>query len=145
MKIITDENVLSVPCTDCIFTEDGYKEIKEIIHKMHLVVEQNIKKCVGLAANQVGHHRKIILVRRIKEANFDVLINPKIIVKTGGIIRRPESCLSRPGKVPIIIRRHKKVVVGYQDDKGAPYTIIYKGIQARVLQHEMDHLRGILI
>lgn len=96
---------------------------------------------VGLAAPQVGINRALIVVdvgdRLIK------LINPSII-KAHGKDAIDEGCLSFPN-ISIKIPRAETVSVKAQDENGNPIQIKTNGLLAKVLQHEIDHLKGILI
>jgi len=102
---------------------------------------------VALAAVQIGELHKIVVVRNNMEDKLDrsfvVLINPKIVQKSGGVITDFEGCLSIKdvyGKVP----RHEKVKVVAQDIEGREFRITAEGFLARVMQHEIDHTNGIV-
>lgn len=96
---------------------------------------------VGLAAPQVGINKQIIVVDD-RENGFYEMVNPHI-VQESGVELGVEFCLSVPGrggKVP----RATEITVEYQDRYGAPHTLEASGFFARVFQHEIDHLNGIL-
>ncbi len=96
---------------------------------------------VGLAAPQVDESKQIIVVNT-KDGPL-VLFNPKIKKRSFKKERAEEGCLSIPG-VFGMVRRHQKItVVGY-DRSAHPVTITAQGMFARVLQHEIDHVNGIL-
>jgi peptide deformylase len=102
---------------------------------------------VALAAVQIGEMYKIVVVRNNMEdkndRSFVVMINPKIVSKSGGLITDYEGCLSVKdiyGKVP----RYKKVKVVAQDVDGREFRITAEGFLARVMQHEIDHTNGIV-
>jgi peptide deformylase len=95
---------------------------------------------LGLAANQVGVLERVIVVQR--EEGIVPLINPAITGHDGEEIS-DEGCLSLPqlyGMVP----RHTSVTVRGKDPSGKSVTISAEGLEARALQHEIDHLDGIL-
>ncbi len=96
---------------------------------------------VGLAATQVGILSRLFVV----EYNQHTLkiINPEII-KTSGEVAGEEACLSLPG-VARIVKRAKNLTLKYQDINGTPIETAYRGFIARIIQHELDHLDGILI
>jgi len=100
---------------------------------------------VGLAAYQIGILKKIITVNiQDKEQNIDkkyILFNPKIISFSKETIIMEEGCLSIPQQFANI-ERPKEVKVEYLSEKRKLVKKIVKGIEARVLQHEIDHLLG---
>ncbi len=95
---------------------------------------------VGLAAPQVGISKRIIVVD-VGDGLLQ-LVNPVISAKDG-IQEGPEGCLSVPGLNGIVVRANH-VVVTAQNEYGQPVTIDAEGFKARALQHEIDHLEGIL-
>lgn len=95
---------------------------------------------VGLAAPQVGISKRIIVVD-VGDGLLQ-LVNPVISAKDG-IQEGPEGCLSVPGLNGIVVRANH-VVVTAQNEYGEPVTIDAEGFKARALQHEIDHLEGIL-
>lgn len=101
---------------------------------------------VGLAAPQVGVLKRLIVVdTSLREENRSlvVLINPKIIATEGEILSE-EGCLSLPGFTTRLKRKEKVIVKGL-DRKGKEIEIEATGLFARALQHEIDHLDGILL
>ncbi|MFA5094566.1 MAG: peptide deformylase [Candidatus Omnitrophota bacterium] len=98
---------------------------------------------VGLAANQVGVLKRIITYNPSTDGwRADALINP-CIVKRRGSETKEEGCLSLPG-INGSVRRSLSVVVEGIDIKGKPVCYEATGLLARVFQHEIDHLDGIL-
>ena len=100
---------------------------------------------VGLAANQVGEPKRIIiydLSPRDKERNLSVLINPEIILSEGDIVSE-EACLSVIDFSAEVTRRAKVKVRGVDRD-GNPVDIEAEELLAICLQHEIDHLNGVL-
>lgn len=96
---------------------------------------------VGLAAPQVGVSKRIITIDEDEEKLL-VLLNPEIIKSEGEAVEE-EGCLSVPG-VYSEVKRSLKVVVKALNENGDPIKITKEGLTARVLQHEIDHLNGIL-
>lgn len=96
---------------------------------------------VGLAAPQVGVSEAMVVLD--VGAGLYKLVNPKIIYKSGSQVME-EGCLSIPG-VSIKVRRAKKIIVKAEDENAKLVDIEAEGLFARVLQHEIDHLRGRLI
>lgn len=95
---------------------------------------------VGLAANQVGVARRIAVVEA--EDQSLVLINPRI-VETSGRETGEEGCLSVPD-IYADVTRPDRVVLEALDTEGNPYRRELTGLSARAVQHEIDHLDGIL-
>jgi len=95
----------------------------------------------GLAAPQIGQNIRLIAIN-IQNGSF-CLINPKITKKSWAKIWDSEGCLSVPG-VYGKVRRHKKITCSYLTENGQPKSITAEGLLARVIQHEIDHLDGIL-
>jgi len=96
---------------------------------------------VGLAAPQVGISKRIAVVD-IREDNKIVLINPEIIAEEGKAIME-EGCLSIPGETGDVIRS-QKITVRSLDRNGNEIKFEAEGYEARAIQHEIDHLDGVL-
>ena len=99
----------------------------------------------GLAANQIGVLKKIVTINiQNKEINLDkkyVLFNPKIISYSKETIMMEEGCLSIPDQYAKI-NRPKGITLEYFNEKKKSIKMKVDGIEARVLQHEIDHLSG---
>ena len=96
---------------------------------------------VGLAAPQVGVSKRIIIIDG-EEDGLIVLINP-MIVKSEGEVVEEEGCLSVPG-IYSKVKRSSKVTVKALNENGDSIEITKESLTARALQHEIDHLDGIL-
>ncbi|MEA2427018.1 MAG: peptide deformylase [Thermoleophilaceae bacterium] len=99
---------------------------------------------VGLAAPQVGLSQRLLVYRVGHEAPLIAVINPEIEWSSKDEEELEEGCLSLPG-VHIDVDRPVHVRVRAQDEHGDPRLIEASGLEARVLQHEIDHLNGVLI
>jgi peptide deformylase len=99
-------------------------------------------KGVGLAANQVGDTRRVCVVETDEEHSY-ALVNPVIVERDTAIIKEEEGCLSIPD-IFAEVERSARVVVEALDAGGAKQRIEGTGLLARALQHEIDHLDGIL-
>ena len=97
---------------------------------------------VGLAANQVGRLKRI-LVAALEEDEF-VLVNPVVEEAAETTEKELEGCLSIPG-IQVEVERPTAITVSGQDASGSPLKIEASGLLARILQHEIDHLDGVLI
>ena len=97
---------------------------------------------LGLAAPQVGVSLRLMVVGLEDGRDAQALINP-VIVERGGQVTAEEGCLSIPG-IYAPVTRAEWVKVETKDVEGRPLTVHGRGLLARVLQHEMDHLDGIL-
>lgn len=109
---------------------------------------------IGLAAPQIGHATSLAIIairpnkRRPKAEPFDlVIINPKITNTYGNRVQQYEGCISGGSggaglfaKVP----RYKKLKLSYYDENGKPQSEIFEGLKAHVIQHEVDHLNGVI-
>ncbi|MBY0403545.1 MAG: peptide deformylase [Cyanobacteria bacterium] len=101
---------------------------------------------VGLAAPQVGFVKRVFLVDITAKTTQDalkVIINPVILEKSKNKISR-EGCLSFPEYLANI-KRAQKLTLQYQDETGTTQELIANGFEAVAIQHEMDHLDGILL
>jgi peptide deformylase len=99
---------------------------------------------VGLAAPQVGlGHRIIVVDPREPEVEPFALVNPVIVELSEELEKGEEGCLSLPGLKDIVERPARCVVDGL-DREGRPVHIAAEGLLARILQHEVDHLDGVL-
>ena len=97
---------------------------------------------VGLAAPQIGVSKRVIIAYKEDIDKVIEIINPEIISASGEQIGE-EGCLSVPGKVGSVKRANNIVVTGQNAD-GQPIEYHATGMFARILQHEIDHLNGIL-
>ena len=97
---------------------------------------------VGLAANQVGRLKRV-LVASVEDEDY-VIVNPVIDDRATTTERGPEGCLSIPG-INVEVDRATGVTVTGQDVSGEPLRVEAQDMLARVLQHEIDHLDGVLI
>ena len=116
------------------------KNVQELILNMLETMYKN--NGVGLAATQVGSDLRLCVIET--DGVQYVLINPQITAKSKTKIISEEGCLSFPGKF-FPIARHKEVQVRYTDEFGKAAKLKGRDLLARAIQHELDHLDGILI
>jgi peptide deformylase len=123
------------------------KNLIDFIEKLKDLMYSN-KGCVGIAAPQVGFLKKIVLVdtskhkKAIENHGFLLMINPQIIECDGVTITR-EGCLSVPDFTGNVTR-FENIKVKYFDISGEAKSIMTFGFEAVVIQHEIDHLDGVL-
>ena len=99
---------------------------------------------VGLAATQVGMLARVLVYRVERESPIAALVNPEIEWHGEETETMEEGCLSIPG-IRVDVDRFVHVRVGAADEDGAAVTVEASGLEARVLQHEIDHLDGVLM
>jgi peptide deformylase len=97
---------------------------------------------IGLAAPQVGVSTRLMVVGDEEGRGAQVLVNPTISAQ-GGKVTAEEGCLSLPG-VFAQVTRSEWVTLEAQDLEGRPVAVTARGLRARVFQHEIDHLDGVL-
>jgi peptide deformylase len=99
---------------------------------------------VGLAATQLGVLHRVLVYSAYADDPLTALVNPVIEWRSEELESAMEGCLSLPG-VHVEVERAARVRVTAQDERGEPLEIEAEGLPARVIQHEVDHLDGILI
>jgi peptide deformylase len=98
---------------------------------------------VGLAATQLGILRRVLVFQVGADAPATALVNPAIEWGSEDLVTAEEGCLSLPGVI-VDVERPLHVRVRGLDQSGEPLSIEASGLEARVIQHEVDHLDGIL-
>ncbi len=101
---------------------------------------------VGLAASQVGWGKRVLIydiAPREEGRRLHVLVNPRIVAAEGEVLSENEGCLSVPD-YRADVKRAERVLVEAFDREGNPVRLEAEGFQAIVLQHEIDHLNGVL-
>lgn len=153
-----EEKILRQKTIDFDFSKFSKKEINELIQKMKkAMIEAN---GIGLAANQIGLNLRVFVVQIPKmefskygEAGqslsstpekFYAIFNPQIIKSSNEKSIAEEGCLSIPGGYFGEVERPEKITLVGQDKNGKKIKIKAWGLLARVFQHEVDHLNGIL-
>jgi peptide deformylase len=101
---------------------------------------------VGLAATQIGVMRRVLVYRLDSEDDPRVVVNPELSDMSDDTDVDTEGCLSLlGGELQVPVERSLRLVLTGLDDSGDPLRVEAEGMEARVLQHEVDHLNGILI
>lgn len=137
MKIIYYPNKILRAKTEKVDKVD--KEIKDLVKKMKIAMIKN--NGVGLAANQIGKNLSIFVA--YDKNKFYTFINPKIVKFIGEVRIVEEGCLSIP-KIWGQIKRYPGIIIEYQDLFEKRKKIKAKGLLAQIIQHEIDHLNGVL-
>jgi len=146
--LIYPNKVLKECCEEISIIDD---ETKIIIENLLLTYKTN-KNCLGIAAPQLGFKKRIIVVdscgdnfinKVLSKPNHYVMINPKIISHSENLFSYDEGCLSFPG-VFEQVKRPKEIVVEYRDINFQLKTLEAKNILSTCIQHEIDHLDGIM-
>ena len=127
----------------------GTPELRQLISDMKETMAA--KNGAGLAAPQIGVSQRVVIFGVEKnprypdaeEVPFTVLVNPKITLLTREVESDWEGCLSVPGMRGVVPRYTKLRYTG-TDEEGNPIDRVAEGFHARVVQHECDHLDGIL-
>jgi peptide deformylase len=138
MQILTLGNELLRQKAAKIEKIDG--ETAATAGKMLEIIKRD--KGVGLAGPQIGLMRRIFVVH-IEGDDERVFINPSILETSQETAKVEEGCLSVPGIFADVIRS-KTIKIQAWNEKGRPFTLEASGILARVIQHEYDHLEGVL-
>lgn len=132
-----DAETVKLPCAPVTSFSAG---VAHIAATMFELVDHH--QGLGLAANQVGLNKQIIVINC---SGFRVaIVNPKIMRAWGGLTTMTETCLSAPG-LQVRLTRYKRVKVAGFDVDGVAVLYTGRGIVARVFQHEIDHMAGITI
>jgi len=99
---------------------------------------------VGLAGNQVGILQRIVVIQPGADEEPVALVNPELVERDGNAETDDEGCLSLQG-VLVPVERSSRVVVAAKDPQGGDVRLELDELAARVVQHEIDHLDGVLI
>ncbi len=157
MKIVAVPNpILSSP-TKPVIEIDG--NVRRLVSEMEQVlIAQDDPPGVGLAANQVGSDLSIFIIKPTEKSKIKTFINPKIIKSSSVMIERSrkdptkkankkkvklEGCLSIP-RIWGPVKRADRIFLNYQDLTGKKYLKWFSGFEAIIIQHEVDHLKGIV-
>ena len=118
---------------------DGLRRLVERLE--HLLHDAN---GLGLAATQIGVLQRVFVFQPDPEAEPQALVNPRLVEPSDERVSDDEGCLSLQGVV-IPVERHERLTVEAKSPSGEDVRLELEGLPARVAQHELDHLDGILI
>lgn len=100
----------------------------------------NRDRCVGMAANMIGVHKRIIIVNM---GVFDLVMYNPVLLKKAKPYQTQEGCLSLIGERAVT--RYEEITVSFKDGNWQEQTLELTGFTAQIVQHELDHLEGVLI
>lgn len=121
-------------------SSDAKTEDRPIAEALRRTLLANEERCVGMAANMIGFNKRIIAF--FEDGKCTVLLNP-VLLKKEGPYEAEEGCLSLDGTRKV--RRYQKIRVAFETEQFEKRVKTYSGFTAQIVQHEMDHLEGILI
>lgn len=142
-------------CGDGVLREVS-EPVVEITPEMRKIMDEMVEmmeseKGVGLAAPQVGISSRFVVIKEIKgrgdKGTIIKMINPRIVSYSDDLVEMEEGCLSvlgPDGPVYANVVRPDAVVAEWMDENGTPQTKKFSGFSARIVQHELDHLDGVL-
>ena len=122
--------------------EDFDGDLAQLVDRMKRLMQD--ARGVGLAANQVGVLRRVFILQADQDEEPRALINPAIVERSDAAEADDEGCLSLQGVV-VPIERAATIRLEALDPNGSPVELELEGLAARVAQHEVDHLDGVLI
>ena len=104
-------------------------------------LQAHLHDCVGMAGNMIGYNKAVIIF--LEDEKMHVMYNPEIIKTSGNYHECEEGCLSHVGQKSV--KRYETIKVSYFDESFKKKIKTYTGFTAQIIQHECDHLKGILI
>ena len=117
-------------------------DLERLVERMKSLMQE--ANGVGLAANQVGVLQRVLVMQQGEEEEPLALVNPVLAAHSDEAESDDEGCLSLQG-VTMPVERSLEVTVEARDERGEQVRLEVSGLVARVLQHELDHLDGVLI
>jgi peptide deformylase len=122
--------------------EDFDGDLTRLVERMKQLLED--ANGLGLAATQIGVLQRVFVFHTDPEEETTALVNPRLAEGSEERLSDEEGCLSLEGVV-IPVERHERVTIEATDPEGNAVSLELEGLAARVVQHELDHLDGILI
>lgn len=135
----SDATVLRQKTAPFDFSKYTKKEIRELTRDMRIAMKR--ADGVGLSANQIGLNASLFIAQAGRKCH--AIFNPEVIKVSRDEDEMEEGCLSIPGKFGVV-RRPVKIAIRCQNADGKKERLEAWGFLARVFQHEMDHLNGVL-
>lgn len=137
-EIVRDIDFLEKPLEKA----ESIEEVKDIIVDMLDTARFHTDRCLGMAANQIGSTKRVIVVK-ITEKDFVTMINPVIVKESTQWYVATESCMSLDGERKVM--RKRWVDIMYRDVAFKIKKMHCTGLVAQIVQHEIDHLNGVII
>ena len=125
---------------NCLPIEQIDENLRVLISEMFITLKKS--NGIGLAAPQVGYNFRLFIVK-LDDMDGMTFINPQIIQTSEAVCTMEEGCLSIP-KIYEKVIRPKEITLQYMDIDGRKQLLTAGGLLARVIQHENDHLNGVL-
>jgi peptide deformylase len=123
---------------------DFDESVTELVERMTLLMDE--ARGVGLAAPQLGVLRRILVYRKAEEEPVVALVNPRVVSTGEEVEAADEGCLSLGAATVVVeVERPTALKIEASSPEGEPISIEAEGLEARVIQHELDHLDGVLI
>jgi peptide deformylase len=122
--------------------EEFDDDLRRLVERMTALMHD--ANGIGLAANQAGVVRRVFVFRHNDHDEPVAAVNPRVVDPSKERETDDEGCLSLQ-RVLVPVERHVSVTLEAQDATGAPFRLELSGLDARVVQHELDHLDGVLI
>jgi len=122
---------------------DFDESVAGLVERMTLLMDE--ARGVGLAAPQLGVLRRILIYRKAEEGPVVALVNPRVVSTGDEVEAADEGCLSLGAATVVVeVERPTAVKIEASSPEGEPISIEAEGLEARVIQHELDHLDGVL-
>lgn len=118
------------------------KEDKQILIDLKDTLNAYAPECVGMSANMIGVNKAVIAIKSENDTEVKLMLNPKIIKKSGAY-ETEEGCMCLEGERKAT--RHMSITVEYFDENFKKHIEMFAGYLAEIIEHECDHLEGILI
>jgi len=128
---------------DDIKSNEFQSFLDDFLHTAKNVLTEEGYNAAGLAAVQVGIHKNLFCIFKEDTNEFEIMINPDIKILKHEKIVEPEGCLSVP-RTEGRVGRYKKIKVKYLNREGKIRKGVFSNQEAREIQHEYDHTKGIL-
>lgn len=145
--VVIPDRILRMKSNKIGFVDDSIKKLAQDMIETTLDWDHDSEFGAALAAIQVGQPMQLTVVRddfeNREDKTFSSFINPKIIKSSQQTVTDIEGCLSVPG-IYGRVRRALKIKVKAQDLNGNEVRLNLEGFPARVLQHEIDHMKGVI-
>lgn len=120
------------------------ESVTGLVERMTLLMDE--ARGVGLAAPQLGVLRRILVYRKAEEEPVVALVNPRVLSTGEEVEAADEGCLSLGAATVVVeVERPTALKIEASSPEGEPISIEAEGLEARVIQHELDHLDGVLI